>query len=70
MFYISLTQNYVSALQKHIQPGGTGPPSEHSTKTSSNERNTLNSDRTHFTNVPDSDADKMDMVHERGWFRF
>ncbi|KAG4065123.1 hypothetical protein HA402_007520 [Bradysia odoriphaga] len=60
-----ISQNYVSALQKRIQPG-TGPPSEHSTKTSSNERNTLNSDRTHFTNIPDSDADKMDIVHERG----
>lgn len=58
-------QNYVSALQKRIQPG-TGPPSEHSTKTTgSNERNTLNSDRTHFTNIADSDGDKVDYVNER-----
>ncbi|XP_031621358.1 transmembrane protein 198 [Contarinia nasturtii] len=55
-----ISQNYVSALQKRVQPGYQ-PPSEHSTKTNSHERNTLNSDRTHFTNIPaDSDIDKMD----------
>lgn len=58
-------QNYVSALQKRVQPGRNSP-SEQSTKSSSHERNTLNSDRTHFTNIPDSDADKMDYVQERG----
>lgn len=55
-------QNYVSALQKRVQPGYQ-PPSEHSTKTNSHERNTLNSDRTdrtHFTNIVDSDIDKID----------
>lgn len=61
-----ISQNYVSALQKRIQPG-TGPPSEQSTRTGSNERNTLRSDRTHFTNLPDSDGgDKMEIVQERG----
>lgn len=55
----------MSALQKRVQPGYQ-PPSEHSTKTNSHERNTLNSDRTHFTNVAgDSDIDKMDFG-ERG----
>lgn len=54
-------QNYVSALQKRVQPGY-GPPSELSTKTNSHERNTLNSDRTLFTNIPaDLDLDKMDL---------
>lgn len=61
---ISSAQNYVSALQKRVQPGRNSP-SEQSTKSSSHERNTLNSDRTHFTNIPDSDADKMDFVQER-----
>lgn len=56
----------MSALQKRIQPG-TGPPSEQSTRTGSNERNTLRSDRTHFTNLPDSDQDKMELpIQERG----
>ena len=56
----------MSALQKRIQPG-TETPSEHSMKTSSNERNTMRSDRTHFTNIPDSDnCDKMVIVNERG----
>lgn len=59
-----ISQNYVSALQKRVQPGRNSP-SEQSTKSSSHERNTLNSDRTHFTNIPDSDADKMDFVQER-----
>lgn len=59
----------MSALQKRVQPGY-GPPSEHSTKTNTNERNTLNSDRTHFTNIPtDSDFDKMDLSGSGGHHR-
>lgn len=72
-FSFSIFQNYVSALQNRvIQPGfaggGNATPSEHSIKTNSNERGTLNSERTHFTNIPnDSDVDKMDIGrHERG----
>ncbi|CAD7087485.1 unnamed protein product [Hermetia illucens] len=61
-----ISQNYVSALQKRIQPG-TNTPSEHSTKTSSNERNTMRSDRTHLTNIPDSElGDKVEIINERG----
>lgn len=60
LFYFFFQQNYVSALQKRVTPGYQ-LPSEHSTKTNSHERNTLNSDRTHFTNIPaDSDIDKLD----------
>lgn len=56
----------MSALQKRIQPG-TNTPSEHSTKTSSNERNTMRSDRTHLTNIPDSElGDKVEIINERG----
>lgn len=58
-----ISQNFVSALQKRVQ---SGPPSEQSTKTSSNERNTNRSDRTHMTNLPETDIDRMDFMHERG----
>lgn len=67
-FLLCPIQNYVSALQKRVQPGYQ-PPSEHSTKTNSHERNTLNSDRTdrtHLTNINDSDIDKIDFGDHQG----
>ncbi|XP_050091983.1 transmembrane protein 198 [Anopheles aquasalis] len=54
-----ISQNFVSALQKHVTTDS-GPPSEVSTKLGSNDRNTARSDRTHLTNLPDSDFDKLD----------
>lgn len=61
-----ISQNFVSALQKRVQPG-TETPSERSLKTSSNERNTFRSDRTHFTTIPDSDiCDKIEIVRDQG----
>lgn len=57
-----ISQNFVSALQKRVQ---SGPPSEQSTKNSSNERNTNRSDRTHMTNLPDTDVSRMDYMNER-----
>lgn len=57
-------QNFVSALQKHVTTDS-GPPSEVSTKTGSNDRNTARSDRTHMTNLPDSDFDKRDSSYEK-----
>ncbi|XP_013105885.1 transmembrane protein 198 [Stomoxys calcitrans] len=61
-----ISQNFVSALQKRIQLSGTETPSERSLKTSSNERNTFRSDRTHFTTIPpDSDMfDKIEIVRD------
>ncbi|XP_055593325.1 transmembrane protein 198 [Uranotaenia lowii] len=59
-----ISQNFVSALQKHITTDS-GPPSEVSTKTGSNDRNTARSDRTHMTNLPDSDFDKRDLSYEK-----
>ncbi|XP_054727183.1 transmembrane protein 198 [Anastrepha obliqua] len=62
-----ISQNFVSALQKRIQLGGTETPSERSIKTSSNERNTFRSDRTHFTTIPDSEmCDKIEIVRDIG----
>uniref|UniRef100_A0A182YJE3 Transmembrane protein 198 n=1 Tax=Anopheles stephensi TaxID=30069 RepID=A0A182YJE3_ANOST len=59
-----ISQNFVSALQKHVTTDS-GPPSEVSTKLGSNDRNTARSDRTHLTNLPDSDFDKMDSSCEK-----
>ncbi|KAL1382802.1 hypothetical protein pipiens_013221 [Culex pipiens pipiens] len=59
-----ISQNFVSALQKHVTTDS-GPPSEVSTKTGSNDRNTARSDRTHMTNLPDSDFDKRDSSYEK-----
>ncbi|KFB47561.1 hypothetical protein ZHAS_00015525 [Anopheles sinensis] len=59
-----ISQNFVSALQKHVTTDS-GPPSEVSTKTGSNDRNTARSDRTHLTNLADSDFDKMDSSCEK-----
>ncbi|XP_058831490.1 transmembrane protein 198-like [Topomyia yanbarensis] len=59
-----ISQNFVSALQKHVTPDS-GPPSEVSTKLGSNDRNTVRSDRTHMTNLPDSDIDKRDLSYEK-----
>mgnify|MGYP004594005795 CR=1 FL=1 len=57
-------QNFVSALQKRIQMGGMDTAS---IKTSSNERNTFRSDRTHFTTIPDNDMwDKIEIVRDVG----
>ncbi|XP_067636761.1 transmembrane protein 198 [Eurosta solidaginis] len=62
-----ISQNFVSALQKRIQLGGAETPSERSIKTSSNERNTFRSDRTHFTTIPDSEmCDKIEIVRDLG----
>jgi len=66
--HISL-QNFVSALQKRIQLSGTETPSERSIKSSSNERNTSRSDRTHFTTIHDPDSelcDKIEIVRDIG----
>ncbi|KAH8421479.1 hypothetical protein KR009_008765 [Drosophila setifemur] len=62
-------QNFVSALQKRIQLSGTETPSERSIKSSSNERNTFRSDRTHFTTIHDPDSelcDKIEIVRDIG----
>ncbi|KAH8274865.1 hypothetical protein KR044_001781, partial [Drosophila immigrans] len=60
-------QNFVSALQKRIQLSGTETPSERSIKTSSNERNTFRSDRTHFTTIHDPElCDKIEIVRDIG----
>uniref|UniRef100_T1H4V1 Transmembrane protein 198 n=1 Tax=Megaselia scalaris TaxID=36166 RepID=T1H4V1_MEGSC len=64
-----ISQNFVSALQKRVQQHGYGtPPSTASIKTSSHDRNTMRSDRTHFTNIPDTEMydNKFDLVNERG----
>ncbi|EDW86297.1 uncharacterized protein Dwil_GK17356 [Drosophila willistoni] len=64
-----ISQNFVSALQKRIQLSGTETPSERSIKTSSNERNTFRSDRTHFTTIHDPDSelcDKIEIVRDIG----
>ncbi|BFG01394.1 transmembrane protein 198 [Drosophila madeirensis] len=64
-----ISQNFVSALQKRIQLSGTDTPSERSIKTSSNERNTFRSDRTHFTTIHDPDSelcDKIEIVRDIG----
>jgi len=66
---ISCLQNFVSALQKRIQLSGTETPSERSIKSSSNERNTFRSDRTHFTTIHDPDSelcDKIEIVRDIG----
>ncbi|XP_062555701.1 transmembrane protein 198 isoform X2 [Armigeres subalbatus] len=59
-----ISQNFVSALQKHVTTDS-GPPSEVSTKLGSNDRNTARSDRTHMTNLPDSDFEKRDLSYEK-----
>ncbi|KAH8321065.1 hypothetical protein KR074_002126 [Drosophila pseudoananassae] len=64
-----ISQNFVSALQKRIQLSGTETPSERSIKSSSNERNTFRSDRTHFTTIHDPDSelcDKIEIVRDIG----
>ncbi|KAM8720895.1 hypothetical protein ACLKA7_006870 [Drosophila subpalustris] len=62
-----ISQNFVSALQKRIQLSGTETPSERSIKTSSNERNTFRSDRTHFTTIHDPElCDKIEIVRDIG----
>ncbi|ALC49948.1 CG14234 [Drosophila busckii] len=62
-----ISQNFVSALQKRIQLSGTETPSERSIKTSSNERNTFRSDRTHFTTIHDPElCDKFEMARDIG----
>lgn len=64
---LSRLQNFVSALQKRIQLSGTETPSERSIKTSSNERNTFRSDRTHFTTIHDPEmCDKIEIVRDIG----
>ncbi|KAH8287245.1 hypothetical protein KR054_004726 [Drosophila jambulina] len=64
-----ISQNFVSALQKRIQLSGTETPSERSIKSSSNERNTFRSDRTHFTTIHDPDSElceKIEIVRDIG----
>ncbi|EDW56212.1 GM22989 [Drosophila sechellia] len=65
----TINWNFVSALQKRIQLSGTETPSERSIKSSSNERNTFRSDRTHFTTIHDPDSelcDKIEIVRDIG----
>ncbi|XP_063696266.1 transmembrane protein 198 isoform X2 [Culicoides brevitarsis] len=56
-----ISQNFVSALQKRVQ---SGPSSEPSTKTSSNEHNTNRSDLTHMTNLADCDVNRINFINE------
>lgn len=51
-------QNYVSALQRNIQPCSPGPST--STKTGSHERDTFRSDRTRMTNLMDTNSAERD----------